>query len=341
MQLTAKELATLLGGDLEGDPLVTVNRPGKIEEGGPGEVSFLGHPKYEPYAYTTGASVLIVERTFMPQRPIAATLIRVDNVREAFAQLLQRFDPAKAMTHSGVAAQAFVHPEARLAADVAVGRFSVVERGAVVGAGTVLHDQVYIGPNVHIGQDVRIFPGARILHGCFIGDRCIVHANVVVGSDGFGFAPDADGANQKVPQVGNVVVESDVEIGAGTTIDRATMGSTIIRTGVKLDNLIQIGHNVEIGAHTVIAAQTGIAGSTRIGAHCRIGGQVGFVGHIQVADGVKIQAQSGIAGSVTEKGAALFGSPAIPYTDYLRSYAVFKQLPQLYRQINKLLKGEG
>jgi UDP-3-O-[3-hydroxymyristoyl] glucosamine N-acyltransferase len=340
MQLTAKELATLLGGDLEGDPLVKVNRPGKIEEGGPGEVSFLGHPKYEPYAYTTGASVLIVERDFTPQQPIAATLIRVDNVREAFAHLLKRFDSSAASAQLGVAAQAVVHPEAQLAADVSVGRFSVVERGAIVGAGAVLHDQVYIGANVRIGRDVRIFPGARILHDCFIGDRCVIHANVVVGSDGFGFTPDADGVYQKVPQVGNVVIESDVEIGAGTTIDRATMGSTIIRTGVKLDNLIQIGHNVEIGAHTVIAAQTGIAGSTRIGAHCRIGGQVGFVGHIQIADGVQIQAQSGIAGSVSEKGAALFGSPAIPYADYLRSYAVFKQLPQIYRQLNKLLKKE-
>lgn len=341
MQLSAKELAAILGGDLEGDPLVMVDRPGKIEEGGQGAVSFLGHPKYEPYAYSTTASVLIVERSFVPQHPVSATLIRVDNVREAFSRLLSQFESAGAAAGQGVSGQAFVHPEAQLSADASIGRFSVVERCATIGAGTFIHDQVYIGANVRIGSQVKIFPGARILHDCVIGDRCVIHANVVIGSDGFGFVPDEHGVYQKVPQVGNVVIESDVEIGAGTTIDRATMGSTIIRKGVKLDNLIQIAHNVEIGEHTVIAAQVGVAGSTRIGAHCRIGGQAGFAGHIQIADGVQVQGQSGVSGSITEKGVAVFGSPAIPYQDYVRSFMVFKQLPTMYRQLNKLVKESG
>jgi UDP-3-O-[3-hydroxymyristoyl] glucosamine N-acyltransferase len=340
MQITAKEVANIIGGSLEGEPEVLISRPAKIEEGGEGTICFLGHAKYEPYAYTTTASAIIVDRSFVPSQPLKATLIRVENVREAFTTLLQRFQAAQASQRSGIAAEASIDPAATLGDEVTVGRFSIVEKGAVVGAGSVLHDQVYVGVNVRLGENVVLHPGVRILHDCVIGDRCVIHANAVIGSDGFGFVPDPDtGVYQKVPHLGNVVIEADVEIGACTTIDRATMGSTFIRRGVKLDNLIQVGHNVEVGAHTVIAALAGIAGSTRIGAHCRIGGQAGFVGHIEIADGVQIQAQTGVAASVTEKGKILAGTPGMPYSDYLRSYAVFKQLPLIYRHLNKWIKG--
>lgn len=338
MQLSAKELATILQATIQGDPSVKVNRPSKIEEGGPGSITFLGNPKYEPYIYTTTASIVVVSRDFQPDQAISPTLLQVDQVYEAFARLLAFYDQAVQARPQGIAPQAYVDETATLGENVAVGRFSTVERGATIGKGCVLFDQVYIGAGVTLGEDVIVFPGARILHQCQIGDRCVIHANAVIGSDGFGFAPDAQGAYQKVPQVGIVVLEEDVDVGAGTTIDRATMGQTIIRKGVKLDNLVQIGHNVEVGAHTVIAAQAGVAGSTKIGARCRIGGQVGFAGHLKIADGTQIQAQSGLASSIETPNQALFGSPAIGYRDYIRSYAVFKKLPAIYKQLHQLEK---
>lgn len=336
MQLTAQELAAVLGAEIEGDPSVKVNRPAKIEEGGAGAISFLANPKYEEYLYDTTASIVVVSREFKPKAPVAATLLRVDQVYESFARLLAFYDEAVQARPQGVSAEAYVDPAAKLADNVAVGRFATIERGAVIEEGAVIFDQVYIGAGARVGAGTIIFPGARILHQCELGKHCVIHSNVVIGSDGFGFAPNEQGVYQKVPQVGKVVVEDHVDVGANTTIDRATMGVTRIGEGVKIDNLVQIGHNVEVGAHTVIAAQTGVAGSTKIGRYCRIGGQVGFVGHVSIADGTQIQAQSGIAGPIEEPNQAWFGSPAIPYRDYIRSYAVFKKLPDVYRQLHKL-----
>lgn len=341
MRVTVAMIAQLVQGDIEGDPQIEIQGPAPIEAGTPGTISFLADQKYESFAYSTGSSALLVDRQFQPQQPISATLIRVDNVRLAVAFLLKQFDQSKAGSGT-VSAQAFVDDTATLGTGVSIGRFSVIDAGAQIGDGTIIHDQVSIGKGVRIGRNCVLFPGVRVYANCEIGHDCMIHSNTVIGSDGFGFVPREDGSYDKVPQVGNVVVEDHVEIGANCVIDRATMGATVIETGVKLDNLIQIAHNVRIGAHTVIAAQTGIAGSTRIGAHCQIGGQVGIVGHIRIEDGTRIQAQSGVAGAITDKGQAVYGSPAIPYGNYVRSYAVFKQLPELDKRLRKLEKeGKG
>ena len=337
MQLSAKKIAALLDGTVEGDPEVKVDRPSKIEEGGEGSISFLGNPKYEEYAYSTTASVLLVARDFQPKQAVQATLVRVDNVYGAIARLLEHFGEAYER-QPGISSRAAVAEEAQLDQGVAVGAFSFIGAGSTIGAHSVIHEQVYIGRDVTIGAHTILHPGVRILDRCQLGDHCILHSNVVVGSDGFGFTPQEDGSYSKVIHVGNVILEDQVEIGAQSAIDRGTMGSTIIREGVKMDNLIQVGHNVEIGAHTVIAAQTGIAGSTKIGKHCRIGGQVGFVGHLEVADGTQIQAQSGIASNIKKAHQAFFGSPAFAYRDFVRSHAVFKRLPELYKKLNALEK---
>ncbi len=337
MRVTVAMIAQLVQGDIEGDPHVEIMGPAPIEDGTPGTISFLADAKYEPFAYRTGSSALLVNRSFIPQKPIQATLIRVDNVRMAVASLLKQFDQSKKGSGT-IAEQAYVDPTASIAPAVSIGRFTVVEAQAEIGEGSIIHDQVSIGKGVRIGKNCVLFPGVRIYPGCQIGDDCMLHSNAVIGSDGFGFAPKEDGSYDKVPQLGNVILENHVEIGANCVIDRATMGSTVIETGVKLDNLIQIAHNVRIGAHTVIAAQAGIAGSTHIGAHSQIGGQVGIVGHIQIAEGTRIQAQSGVAGAIKEKGQAVYGSPAIPYGNYVRSYAVFKILPELEKRVRKLEK---
>jgi UDP-3-O-[3-hydroxymyristoyl] glucosamine N-acyltransferase len=336
MQLSAQELAGILGATIEGDATVTVNHPAKIEEGEPGSISFLANPRYEEYLYTTAASIVVVSNDFVLKAPSTATLLRVEKVYESFARLLSFYDQAVQARPTGIAPEAYIDPKAEIASSAVVGRFSTIERGAVIGANVVIFDQVFIGAGARIGAGSILFPGVKVMHQCELGEHCVLHANVVIGSDGFGFAPDEKGVYQKVPQVGKVVLEKRVDVGANSTIDRATMGVTRIGEGVKLDNLVQIGHNVEIGAHTVIAAQTGVAGSTKIGKHCRIGGQVGFVGHVSIADGTQIQAQSGIAGAIDEPNQAWFGSPAIPYRDYIRSYAVFKKLPDIYRQLHKL-----
>lgn len=337
MQLSARELATLLSGVVEGDPEIRVSRPSKIEEGGAGTITFLGNPKYEEYAYTTTASIILVNQTFQPKKSITATLVRVSDVYAAIGMLLNQFG---ASTHvpSGVSEQAIVHSTAQLEDNVSVGAFTIVEEGASIGAGSFIAPQVFIGKNARIGRNARIHPGVRILHECVIGDNCVVHANVVIGGDGFGFAPQADGTYQKIAQVGNVLIEDDVEIGANTTIDRATMGSTIIRRGVKLDNLIQIAHNVEVGEDTVIAAQTGIAGSTKIGKSCRIGGQVGIGGHLVIADGTQMQGQSGVTNSIKEKGMAISGYPAIRHSEYMRAYVIFRRLPDVFKRLEQLEK---
>lgn len=337
MQLSVRKLAQLLDGSIEGDPEVLVDRPSKIEEGEPGSISFLGNPKYESYVYETKASVLLVSRDFEPKKPISATLIRVDNVYDAISSLLEQFGP-QIEDKGHHAENAVIHASATIGKDTTISEFCVISQNAKIGNNCQIHAQVFIGKEVVIGNNVTLYPGVKILHACQIGDHCIIHSNVVIGSDGFGFVPQEDGAYKKIAHVGKVIVENQVEIGANTTIDRATMGATIIREGVKLDNLIQVGHNVEIGENSVIAAQAGIAGSTKIGKNCRIGGQVGFVGHIQVADGTQIQAQSGVASAIEKPNTALFGSPAIGYRDYIKSYAIFRKLPELYKRLFRLEK---
>jgi UDP-3-O-[3-hydroxymyristoyl] glucosamine N-acyltransferase len=338
MQLAAKEIAHMLGGTLEGNGDALVNRPGKIEQGGQGTLTFLANLRYEQYAYTTHSTAVLVPRDFHPSQPIAAeAVIRVDDVYNCLRILMEKFG-AEVQAIKGVSERAAVHETAILAENVTIGIFSVLEDGVKVGAGTTIHPQVFLGKNVEIGANCTIYPGVKVYHDCQIGDNCILHSNVVIGSDGFGFVPQPDGSYLKLPQLGNVVVEDHVEIGANTTIDRATMGSTFIRQGVKLDNLVMVAHNVDLGEHTVVAAQAGFAGSTKIGKHCLIGGQAGFVGHIEIADHTKVQAQSGVAASVKQPGTAVYGSPALPYNDYLRSYAVFKKLPDLFKKINEMIK---
>lgn len=339
MQLSANQLADLVNGEVDGDGNVLINRPAKIEEAGPGSISFLGNMKYENFAYDTTASALLVPLDFLPRRPINATLIRVNEVYSAVGQLLAVFNTeSEQEIKRQVSTQAIVSDSATLGNKVRIGKFSIVENDAIIGDGSIILDQVYVGPRVKIGKNCRFYPGVRIMHDCEIGDNCVIHSNTVIGSDGFGFAPQEDQSYTKVPQVGITILKDDVEIGANCTIDRATMGATVIGQGVKLDNLIQIGHNVEIGPHTVIAAQSGVAGSTKIGAHCRVGGQVGFAGHLVIADGSQFQAQSGIMNSIKTEGGRFFGSPAIPYNDYLRSTVVFKKLPDLARTVAKLVR---
>lgn len=339
MRITAAELAQSINATVEGDPSVVITQPAKIEEAGPGCITFLADAAYEHHIYGTKATAILVSRDFRPRQPVSPTLLRVDNVRETVLQLLSVYQQDEASrTRRAISASAAVEDSATLSEDVRVGKFSVVEEGASIGAGTVILDQVFVGPNVRIGARCVLYPGVRVLRDCVIGDDCVLHPNVVIGGDGFGFVPDEQNQYTKVPQVGNVVVGNRVEIGAGSTIDRATMGSTVIGDGVKLDNLVMIGHNVEIGENTVLAAQVGIAGSTKVGRNCRFGGQVGVVGHATIADGTQIQAQSGIATSVEEPNTALFGSPAIGYRDYIRSYSVFRKLPELYRTVARLEK---
>jgi len=337
MEITVKDLADILNGTIEGNPEVRVNHPGKIEEGGEGAITFLGNPKYESYLYTTTASAVLVNRHYQLKKPVQATLIRVDDVYASIAVLLEKFG-AIMPKPAGIHPQSVVSPKAKIGPNVFIGPFVVIEDEVEIGEGAQIEAQVFIGRGSTIGAHSHLHVGVKIMHECYIGARCNLQTGVIIGSDGFGFAPQADGSFKKISQIGNVLIEDDVEIGANTTIDRASMGSTIIRRGVKLDNLIQIAHNVEIGENTVIAAQTGIAGSVKIGKNCMIGGQVGFAGHIKIADGTRIQAQSGIASNVKEPNQALFGSPALDYQQFIRSHAVFKQLPELAKRLHELEK---
>jgi len=340
MKITAAKLAEMINATVEGNPDVIISAPAKIEEAGPGTITFLANPAYEHHIYSTGASAVLVSNDFAPREVVKTTLLRVADVYGTVGNLLAVYQQDEAaQTRRAVSAQAAVEPTATLGEDVRIGKFSIVEDGATIGAGTVILDQIYVGPNVSIGSNCTIYPGVRILRDCVIGNNCILHANVVIGGDGFGFAPDpATGVYNKVPQVGNVVLEDDVEIGANTTVDRATMGSTILRKGVKLDNLIQIAHNVEIGENTVIAALAGVAGSAKIGANCRIGGQVGVAGHTVMHAGTQVAAQTGIISNVTKPGATLVGSPHMDFKGYMRSYAVFKNLPSVITKLRQDIK---
>jgi len=336
MEFTALQISNLLQGTLEGDPNASVKHLSKIEEGVPGSLSFLANPKYTEFIYSTRASIVIVGNDFVAEQPIAATLVRVADPYASFASLLEMYNKVM-RDKKGIEQPSFISDGAILGTDCYLGAFSYLGNNAKIGNRVKIYPNVYIGDNVIIGDDTTLFPGVKIYSDCTIGHSCTLHAGVIVGADGFGFAPSS-GTYNKVAQIGNVVIEDHVEIGAGTTIDRATLGSTFIRKGVKLDNLIQIAHNVEIGENTVIAAQTGIAGSTKIGKDCMIGGQVGIVGHLSIADNTKIAAQSGVGTSVTEPGQILQGSPAFSISDYRRTYVVFKKLPDLDKKIQELEK---
>ncbi|MCC7464938.1 MAG: UDP-3-O-(3-hydroxymyristoyl)glucosamine N-acyltransferase, partial [Saprospiraceae bacterium] len=336
MTMTAAQIANYIGGTVEGDSTASVSRGAPIEAAQSGDFTFLDNPKYEDFAYSTKASILLVNNDFKPQKPLAPTLIRTADVRSSLAILLKIIDQANHVNGAAVSEKAYIHQEARIGAGTEIGVFAVIEQGAVIGRNCKIYPQVFIGKNARIGDNCVLFPGVRIHFDCEVGNNCIIHANAVIGADGFGFAPQRDGTWTKIPQVGKVVLEDNVEVGASTCIDRASLGSTIIRSGAKLDNLIHIAHNVEVGHNTVLAAQVGVAGSTHLGNSMRVGGQAGFAGHLKIADGTQIQAQSGLASNVETPGTALFGSPAIGYRDFIKSHVVFKQLPDLQRKIQEL-----
>lgn len=337
MEFTAKQIAGLINGRIEGDPDATVNYVSKIEEGAPGTITFLANPKYTQYIYTTEASIVLINEDMVLDKEVKPTLIRVENAYSAFADLLEAYNQIK-LNKTGISPAAFIDPEARIGKDVYIGEFAVISKNAVIADHAKIYPQVFVGENVRIGAQTTLFAGVKIYSDNVVGKGCILHSGVVVGSDGFGFAPQESGDFKKIAQIGNVVIEDDVEIGANTTIDRATMGSTIIRKGVKLDNLIQIAHNVEIGENTVISAQTGISGSTKIGRNCMIGGQVGIVNHLVIADEVKIAAQSGVGKNITNKGEIVQGSPAFDISTYRKSYVHFRNLHNIKSKIDELEK---
>jgi UDP-3-O-[3-hydroxymyristoyl] glucosamine N-acyltransferase len=337
MEFTAATIAGFLQGEIEGNPDVKVNTISKIEEGREGSLSFLANPKYEHYIYSTGSSIVLVNKNFIPAEKINATLIRVENSYEAFASLLRLVDQARPRK-KGVHPTAIIETTAKTGTDVYIGPYAYIGENCVIGDGCSVYPHVYIGDNTKLGRNCTIYPGVKIYHECVLGEGCIVHAGSVIGSDGFGFAPQSDSEYMKIPQLGNVILEDRVEVGANVTIDRATMGSTVIHKGVKLDNLIMIGHNVEVGENTVMAAQTGIAGSTKIGSNCMMGGQVGIVGHLKIANGSKIGAQAGILGDIKEENTTILGSPAIDYRQFLKSSVIFKKLPDLKMKIDNLEK---
>jgi UDP-3-O-[3-hydroxymyristoyl] glucosamine N-acyltransferase len=337
MEFTAQQIAELLEGTVEGDPQVKVSNLAKIEEGIPGTLTFLANPKYEEFIYSTKASLVIVNENFVAEKPINSTLVRVKDAYKSFAKLLETYNQIL-HNKTGIESPNFISSSATLGENIYVGAFVYIGEKAVIGKNVKLYPGVYVGDNASIGDGTILFPGVKVYADCHIGKNCRIHAGVVIGADGFGFAPQDDSNYIKVAQIGNVIIEDHVEIGSNTTLDRATLGSTIIRKGVKLDNLIQVAHNVEIGEHTVIAAQTGIAGSTKIGRFCMIGGQVGIVGHLVIADKVKIAAQSGIGTSILNEGDILQGSPAYFIGDYKKSYIGFRKLPELQNRIEELEK---
>lgn len=340
MKFTARELCVLLNGEIEGNADVYVDNLSKIEEGIPHSVSFLSNEQYTQFIYNTDASIVIVNKSLILEKPVKSTctLIRVDNARSCFAKLLEAYSntiPKK----TGIEQPVFISKTAAIGSGIYLGAFSYIGENSVIGKNVKIFPGCHIGDNVEIGDETILYGGVKVYSESKIGSFCTIHSGVVIGSDGFGFTPNSQNNYQKVVHTGNAILEDHVEIGSNTTIDRATLGSTIIRKGVKLDNLIQVAHNVEIGENTVIAAQTGIAGSTKIGKNCMIGGQVGIVGHITIADGVKIAAQSGIGQSITQEGCIVQGSPAFSIGDYKRSYVLFKNLPDLKSLVEKLEKG--
>jgi UDP-3-O-[3-hydroxymyristoyl] glucosamine N-acyltransferase len=339
MEFSAGQIAEILEGTVIGDPETKVSQLSKIEEGTFGSLTFLANPKYAPFIYSTKASVAIVSRSFEAEEPLPSTLtlVKVDDAYSSFAKLLEMYN-AYRHQREGIEPTAFVNEKATVGEGCYVGHHVVIENGATIGNNVNIYGHVYIGERVSIGDNCIIYSGAKILADSSIGSNCTFHAGCIIGSDGFGFAPNAEGEYHKVAQIGNVVIEDHVEIGANTTIDRATLGSTVIKKGVKIDNLIQIAHNVEIGENTVIAAQTGIAGSTKIGKNCMIGGQVGIVGHIQIADGTKIAAQSGVSSSILKEDTVIQGSPALEIKSFKMAYIGFRKLPELKSRVDEIEK---
>ena len=337
MEITAQQLASMVQGTVEGDSSIIINNYAKIEEATPGCLTFLANPKYTHFIYTTRASAVLVRKDFRPEKPLTTTLIRVDDPYATLAHLLNFMNSQMAPELRGVEQPCHIDATVTVPDDAYVGAFAYVGKGVTLGRNVKIYPRVYVGDNVTVGDDVILYPGVTVYHGCRIGNRCIVQAGAVIGSDGFGFAPKEDGTYEKISQVGIVILEDDVEIGANTTIDRATMGATVVHKGVKLDNLIQVAHNVEIGENTVMAAQVGIAGSTKIGKHNMIGGQVGFAGHITVGDYNGIGAQAGVPNSVGDRQ-RLLGAPAINALEFARQNVYFKRLPEMAADIKKLKK---
>ena len=337
MKFTAEQIAGVLEGEVVGNPNAEVSTLSKIEEGVEGSLTFLSNPKYVSYIYTTQASVTIVNKNFVPESPISTTLIKVDDAYGAFTKVLTFYAQAKNDSKKGIEQPVFMSDDVKFGDDLYVGSFSYIGKNVTLGKNVKIFPNCYIGDNVTIGDNMLMHAGVRIYSDTVIGTNCCLHSGVIIGADGFGFAPNAENTYDKIPQIGNVIIEDNVEIGAGTTIDRATMGSTIIRNGVKLDNQIQIAHNVEIGENTVIAAQTGIAGSTKIGKHCTIGGQVGISGHITIGNNVRIQAQSGVTKNLKDEE-IVQGTPSFNYNDFSKSYVHFKNLPKMVIELNELRK---
>lgn len=335
IKFTVGEIAALIGAEVEGDNALEITGLAKIEEGKAGAITFFANPRYEQHIYTTKASAIIVGSDFTPRSPLSLTLLRTPDPYAAFSTLLG-MATAMLQNKKGIEQPSFVAPSAEVAEDVYIGAFAYIGNNARIGKGAKIYPHAYVGDHASVGAGTTVHPHVSIYFGCQVGADCIIHSGAVIGSDGFGFAPQKDGSFQKVPQTGIVRIEDQVEIGAGCTIDRATLGETVIRKGAKLDNLIQVAHNVEIGENTVIAAQAGISGSTRLGKNCMVGGQVGIVGHLQLADGTRIGAQSGVSKSTTEAGTALRGSPAQTYKQQLRSEAVFRNLDELAKKIHSL-----
>jgi UDP-3-O-[3-hydroxymyristoyl] glucosamine N-acyltransferase len=334
MQFTAEMIAGLISGEVVGDKNASVYTVSSIEDGKEGGLAYLSNPKYEQYLYTTKCSIVLVDKAFEPKQEVAATLIKVDNVGACVLQLLQMYQAMKPQK-SGISPRASISEKATVGENCYIGDFAVIEAGAVVGNGAKIYPHCYVGDNVKVGDNTTLYPRVTIYEGCSVGSRCILHAGSVIGADGFGFAPNAAGGFDKIPQLGNVIIEDDVEIGANTCIDRAKTDSTIISRGVKLDNLIQVGHNVQIGENTVSSAQMGIAGTSKVGKNCFLAGQVGIADHITIGDNVKIGSQSGIDRDVPS-GEIRFGSPALKGMGYYRSFAVFKELPEMAKQLRAL-----
>jgi UDP-3-O-[3-hydroxymyristoyl] glucosamine N-acyltransferase len=336
MKFTAEQIAGVLEGEVVGNPNAEVCRFSKIEEATEGSIAFLANPKYLHYIYSTKATITIVNATFVAEDIITTTMIKVEDAYASFTKLLQFYTQAKSQKN-GIEQPSFIAESSKYGSNLYLGAFSYISNNVILGDNVKIYPNCFIGDNVVIGNNVSIFAGAKVHSDTIIGNNCSIYSGVVIGADGFGFAPNADGTYTKIPQIGNVIIEDDVDIGANTTIDRATMGSTIIRRGVKLDNLIQVAHNVEIGEHTVIAAQTGIAGSTKIGKNGMIGGQVGITGHLVIGDNVRIQAQSGVARNI-KNDEVLQGSPSFGYNDFSKSYIHFKKLPKIVAEIEDLKK---
>lgn len=336
MEFTLSQLSSLLNGELVGDGHTKVNKLSKIEEAESGSVSFLSNTKYETYVYNTKASAIIVNRDFRFARPVNVNLIKVEDSYSAFTRLLEEYQILSQKSKTGIEQPSFIDKTAKIGEGFYLGAFAYIGNAAKIGNHVQIYSQVYIGENVSIGDHTTIYPGVKIYDNTVIGAHCVIHAGAIVGSDGFGFAPQKDGTYKTIPQLGNVVIEGHVDIGANTTIDRATLGSTRIGKGVKVDNLVQIGHNCEIGANTVIAGQCGLAGSTKIGKNCVLGGQVGIAGHLEVADRVTLAAKTGVSKSLNDSGSVKWGSPAMDHRDFMKSYAVFKNLPDLMKRIKEL-----